>query len=166
VNCRWALLLRGVEFPPDIRAGPGSGAAREGAVPEPRVGLALEDERAPTPVLLRSVEFPPDTRSRLAAAVATEFLDVAGEKNRRELDCAVLIEEAPGALFVELKLSRDGVTGSFPVIMLACLNEAPLTPCWCPGTASRPNLLPSMAEIPERTRWSLCAAFRLENWRT
>jgi len=91
--------------------------------------LAPEDERAPAAVLVRGAEFPPDMRSRLAVAVATEFLGVAGEKNRRELDCAVLIEEAPAALFVELKLSRDGVTGNLPVIMPACLNEAALTPC-------------------------------------
>jgi hypothetical protein len=40
---------------------------------------------------------------------------------------ALLTEEAPGALFVGLKLSRDGVTGSLPVIMLACLKEASLS---------------------------------------
>jgi hypothetical protein len=91
--------------------------------------LAPEDERAPTAVLPRSVEFPPDMRSRLAVVEATEFFAVAGEKKCRELDCAVLTEDAPGALFVELKLSRDGVTGNLPVIMLACLNEAALTPC-------------------------------------
>ena len=79
-------------------------------------------------MLVRSAEFPPDMRSRLAVAEATGFLDVVGEKNRCELVCAVLIEETPGVLFVALKLSRDGVTGSLPVIMLACLNEAALRP--------------------------------------
>jgi hypothetical protein len=88
----------------------------------------LEDERAPTAVLLRSVEFPPDKRSRLPVEVAAEFLDVAAEKNRCELGGAFLTEEAPGALSVGLKLSRDGVIGNLPVIMLACLNEAALRP--------------------------------------
>jgi hypothetical protein len=90
--------------------------------------LALEDERTPTAVLLRGVEFPPDKRSRLPVEVVTEFLDVAAEKNRWELGGAFLTEDAPGALSVGLKLSRDGVTGNLPVIRLACLNEAALTP--------------------------------------
>ncbi|MFI5106320.1 MAG: hypothetical protein ACHP79_15465 [Terriglobales bacterium] len=80
-------------------------------------------------MLLRSVEFPPDMRLRLAVVVATEFLGVAGEKKRCELGGAFLTEEAPGALFVELKLSCDGLTGNLPVIMLACRNEAAFIPC-------------------------------------
>jgi hypothetical protein len=91
--------------------------------------LVPEDEPALTAVLVRRFESPPEARALIAALEATEFLDVAGEKNRCELVSAVWIEEAPGALFVGLKLSCDGVTGNLPVIKLACLNDAALTPC-------------------------------------
>jgi hypothetical protein len=78
--------------------------------------------------LLRCIEFVPDTRSRLAVVVATELRIVAGEKKCCEAGGALLIEDAPGVLFVELKLSRDGFTGNLPVIMLDCLNDASLRP--------------------------------------
>jgi hypothetical protein len=52
-----------------------------------------------------------------------------GEKKRCELDGALRMEEAPGALSVARKLSRDGATGILPVIMLACLNVAPSIFC-------------------------------------
>ena len=61
----------------------------------------------------------------MLAATAVELL-AEGEKKCCELAGAFRTEEAPGALLVGLKLSRDGVTGTFPVIKLACLNEAAL----------------------------------------
>lgn len=146
---------------PAILAGPGNGALREGVVAFPGARLEPMFERALTDVLVRMDEFAPDARASLLAATAVEFLD-AGEKKRCELAGAFLTDEAPGALLVELKLSRDGLTGIFPVIKLACRKEASLTPRWCPGTASRPNLFPSMELMPERTRWFLNASFRFE----
>ena len=66
---------------------------------------------------------------RFVAADAAEFcLTFADEKKCWELVEAFLTEEAPGALLVELRLSRDGVIGSLPVILLACRNDAALTP--------------------------------------
>lgn len=64
----------------------------------------------------------------VAAEVAELFLMFADEKKCCELVDAFLTEEEPGARFVELKLSRDGVIGSLPVILLACRNDAALTP--------------------------------------
>jgi hypothetical protein len=116
---------------------------------------------------VRGVEFAPEVRLRFVAADAPEFcLTFADEKKCCELVDAFLTEEAPGALFVELKLSRDGAIGSLPVNLLACRNDAALTLPWRPETASRPNLFPSIAEMPERTRWFLSTSLRFEYWCT
>lgn len=76
-----------------------------------------------TLLVARTFEFMPPVRALVLAATAVEFL-AAGEKKCCELAGAFRTEEAPGALLVGLKLSREGVTGILPVTRLACLKEA------------------------------------------
>jgi hypothetical protein len=64
-----------------------------------------------------------------------------------------------------LKLSRDGVTGILPLIMLACRKAAALILSCCRGTAARPNSLPGMDDMPPRTRLFRKASLMFENER-
>ena len=80
-----------------------------------------------------------------------------------EPELAPRIVDALAARPDGLKLSRDGVTGILPVIMLACRKESPLIRSWCEDTAPRPNSLPAIEETPPRTRSFDNASWTFEN---
>ena len=88
---------------------------------------------------------------------------IEGVKKRCELGVAWLNAEGFAIRPDGLKLSREGVTGILPVIMLAWRRDASLILACCIETRERPNSLPAMELIPLRTRSFRKASSRFEN---
>jgi hypothetical protein len=93
---------------------------------------------------------------------AAPFVREAGLKNRCDAGGALRTADGLAKRPDGLKLSREGVTGILPVIRLAFRNDTSLIGCWCHDTAPRPNSLPPIELMPERTRGFDSAPFRFE----